>query len=219
MSILTKHEIEKERLLGNITIEPFNPNFLGPNSMDVTLHPVLKTYYPIDLGSVNFGDGEVKVARFSTEAMVSKPLDLSKENPTYEFEIPEEGVLLIPGILYLGSTNEVAGSDHYVPMYEGRSSIGRLGIHSHVSAGFGDIGFRTNWTLEITVIHPVIVYRNARIGQVYFIRVEDEGLIQLVESGDLYKGKYGEQVLAQSSKSHLDYTRDQDNKILMNNFR
>lgn len=217
MSILTKPEIIEERKLGNIVIEPFNPDFLGPNSMDVTLHPMLKTYVPlIAKRDKNFDDNYVVFLDTTIDS--TSYLDLAKDDPVFELEIPEEGLIIIPGIMYLGSTNERAGSSHLIPMYEGRSSIARKAIHSHISAGFGDIGFQSNWTLEISVIHPVKIYRNVRIGQVYWHRVDPAYLKILHETGDLYNGKYIDQSTAQSSKSYLDFHRE-DGLMVNNNFR
>ena len=76
-------------------------------------------------------------------------------NKTKKIIIPEEGLILEPGKLYLGRTVEYTKTDKFVPMLEGRSSIGRLGLFIHVTAGFGDIGFSGFWTLEIHCIQPV----------------------------------------------------------------
>ena len=56
----------------------------------------------------------------------------------------------------------------YVPMIEGRSSIGRLGMFIHVTAGFGDVGFCGYWTLEIFVIHPLRIYAGVPICQIFY---------------------------------------------------
>lgn len=87
--------------------------------------------------------------------------------------------------------------------------MGRLGISSHITAGFGDIGFaytengtvstRAKWTLEITVVHPTWIYRNMRIGQVFFMTPDHEP-----RSNELYAGKYSSQQNAQASMSFLD---------------
>ena len=74
---------------------------------------------------------------------------MKKPNPTRKITIPEDGLLLAPNKLYLGRTNEYTKTDKYVPMLEGRSSTGRLGLFIHVTAGFGDVGFAGYWTLEI----------------------------------------------------------------------
>jgi dCTP deaminase len=59
-------------------------------------------------------------------------------------------------------------------MLEGRSSIGRLGMFIHVTAGFGDIGFEGYWTLEIFVIQPLIIYPNIDVCQIYYHAIEGE---------------------------------------------
>lgn len=204
MSILLRNEILEGVHNGQIRIDPFNEKFVGPNSVDVTLHPVLKTYEPVKI--VRNDKGILQIVHYG-ETLFDTPLDVAKENKTYDLIIPDEGLMLLPGMLYLGSTNEAAGSEYSVPMYDGRSSMGRLGIQSHISAGFGDIGFTTNWTLEIIVIHPVIIYPNTRIGQVYFLKVDPDSAQNLRDTGMIYEnGKYSNQVSAQSSKSHLDFT-------------
>ena len=70
-----------------------------------------------------------------------------------------------------------------VPMLVGRSSIGRLGIFVHVTAGFGDVGFSGNWTLELTCVQPVRVYPGMEICQIYYQTTTGEILSQ-------YHGKY-----------------------------
>ena len=79
-----------------------------------------------------------------------------------------------PGKLYLGRTVEHTKTDSYVPMLEGRSSVGRLGMFVHVTAGFGDVGFNGYWTLEIFVVEPLIIYPEVEICQIYFHTIEGE---------------------------------------------
>lgn len=183
MSILLGEEIQDEYNEGKIVIKPYDAKQVGPNSYDVTLSNTLKVYF----GNIEKGE------------MV---LDVKKRNGTLTINIPEEGMVLRPGTLYLGSTVEAIGSDHYIPMYEGRSSMARLGIQSHISAGFGDIGFKQRWTLEITVVHPVRIYPGMKIGQIYFHHVNPEFNNKYWR----YQGKYKNQNEPQESKSFLDYT-------------
>jgi dCTP deaminase len=91
---------------------------------------------------------------------------------------------LVPNEIYLACTNEECGSDLYVTCLEGRSSVGRLGMQVHLTAGLGDLGFKSHWTLEISVIKPVKVYPNVRICQAVFFK--PFGTI----GERLYKGKY-----------------------------
>jgi dCTP deaminase len=186
--VLTGAEILKQMELGNIHISPFKSAHLGPNSFDVTLNPKLLVY-DLPAGSA---------------------LDMKRDNPTRTLEIPPEGRILEPGVLYLGCSNETATSCRFVPMFEGRSSIGRLGINTHITAGFGDVGWGyvpdaegklqcqfPTWTLEIEVVHPIRVYPHVRIGQVYFMM--PEGTLSF------YKGKYTQQKEPQASQLFKDF--------------
>ena len=93
-------------------------------------------------------------------------------NEVEEIIIPESGYTLQPNQLYLGRTVEYTKTDNYVPMIEGRSSIGSLGIFIHVTAGFGDVGFAGYWTLEIFCIKPITIYPDVEIAQLYYHSIE-----------------------------------------------
>ena len=177
MSILLHDEIIKYYNQGKIVIEPYMEDNVGPNSYDVRLSNTLKKY-----------DSDII-------------LDCKKNHSTVNLIIPEEGLILYPGNLYLGSTVEKIGSDNFIPMYEGRSSLGRLGLISHCSAGFGDIGFKSFWTTEMQVILPLRIYPNMRIGQVYFHNINQE----YNSIDNRYQGKYVDQKDPQESKSYLDF--------------
>jgi len=165
---------------GSISIDPFIPEHLGVNSYDVRLGPNL-VYYTIP------GRGDYP-----------GHLDMHKDNPTKDLKIPENGLIIYPGILYIGHTMERVGTSRkYVPHIEGRSSIGRLGMAVHITAGFGDCGFDGMWTLEITVVHPLRIYAGERVAQAYFI--EGKG-----EPDKLYRGKYRGFDKPVSSRMHLD---------------
>ena len=66
--------------------------------------------------------------------------------------------MLSPHQLYLARTAERTVTHNLVPQIEGRSSVGRLGLFVHVTAGFGDVGFSGYWTLEMFAVHPVRIY-------------------------------------------------------------
>jgi len=144
--ILSGKEIEK-KLGKEIIIDPFNESQINPNSYNLTLHNELYVYE-------------------------DKVLDMKKENTTKKIKIPDEGIVLEPGKIYLGRTVEHTFTDKFVPMLEGRSSIGRLGIAIHETAGFGDIGFNGYWTLEISCIQPVRIYPFIEICQIYYHLIE-----------------------------------------------
>jgi dCTP deaminase len=141
--MLTHDEIIKQVNEGRIVIEPFDINCVGTNSYDVHLGDKLLVY-----------DCE--------------ELDCKKNNPVKEIMIPEEGYVLKKGEFYLGTTVEKTRTDFHIPEINGKSSVGRLGISVHITAGFGDIGFDGKWTLEITAEKDVRVYRGMRIAQLIF---------------------------------------------------
>lgn len=136
---------------GDIVIEPFRPQCLGSNSYDVHLGEILAQY------SAN-------------------ELDAKKHNTVEKFRIPAAGYVLQPSSFYLGITEEYTETHKHVPFLEGKSSIGRLGIDIHATAGKGDIGFSNHWTLEISVKKPVRVYAGMPIGQLIYFTVHGEVL-------------------------------------------
>jgi len=140
--ILSGRQIE-ERLDGDIVIEPFDPGQLNPNSYNLRLHEELLTY----------------------EEVV---LDMRKPNRVERIVMPPEGFTLNPNQLYLGRTVERTETHNLVPMIEGRSSVGRLGLFVHVTAGFGDVGFKGYWTLEMFAVQPVRIYPHVPICQIFY---------------------------------------------------
>lgn len=141
--ILSGKRIGDEIAGGNLVIQPFEPKRLGPNSYNLTLHNELAVYE-------------------------SAVLDMKQPQKLRRFAIPEEGLVLQPQHLYLGRTAEYTETRGFVPMLEGRSSIGRLGLSVHITAGFGDVGFRGYWTLEIFALQPIRIYAGIEIAQVFY---------------------------------------------------
>ena len=146
--ILSGKEIES-RIDKDIIIEPFDKKRINPNSYNLSLH------------------NELLIYKDST-------LDMKKDNEVKKLTIPSNGLVLETNRLYLGRTVEYTETKNLVPMLEGRSSIGRLGLFVHVTAGFGDVGFKGFWTLEIFCIQPVKIYPSVEICQVYYHTVEGE---------------------------------------------
>ena len=105
---------------------------------------------------------------------IDSVLDAKRHNQIKEIVIPDEGLVLRPGELYLGVTKEYTETHSAVPFLEGKSSIGRLGIDIHATAGKGDVGFCNTWTLEISCVKPVRVYAGMPIGQLIYFTVEGE---------------------------------------------
>ena len=147
--ILSDKRILEEIEKGTILIRPYMRDCLGSNSYDVHLGKYLATYE-------------------------SETLDAKKHNTIRHFQIPREGIVLQPNMLYLGVTEEYTETHTHVPFLEGKSSTGRLGIDIHATAGKGDVGFCGNWTLEISVKQPVRVYFGMPIGQLIYFPVDGE---------------------------------------------
>lgn len=170
--ILSGKEILKH-IGKEIIIEPFNEKRINPNSYNLSLANELLVY-----------DNDI--------------LDMKKPNTTSKLIIPEDGILLQPGKLYLGRTNEFTSTNKYVPMLEGRSSTGRLGLFIHITAGFGDIGFSGYWTLEIFCVQPIRIYPNVEICQIYYHDIDGDY--------DLYSsGKYQNNTGIQPSLMYKDF--------------
>ncbi|MEV4170143.1 dCTP deaminase [Nonomuraea sp. NPDC049709] len=169
--ILTGSEICAAARDGRIRISPFNADQVNPNSYNVRLGPTLLNY---------------------TEPVI----DAHRPNPTRALTIGRQGHVLRPDELYLGHTMEEVGSDSFVPLLFGRSSVGRLGLFVEITAPIGDIGFHGQWTLMLSPVRPLRVYPGMKIGQIMFF--VSTGIV------DLYRGKYQDSAGPQPSQ----YWRD-----------
>lgn len=147
--ILTDQKILECLDDGSIKISPFRKECLGSNSYDVHLGKTLAVY-------------------------MDSVLDSRKHNRIETLEIGEDGYILTPDNFYLGVTEEYTETHRHVPFLEGKSSVGRLGIDIHATAGKGDVGFCNYWTLEISVKKPVKVYYGMPIGQLIYFEIQGE---------------------------------------------
>ena len=171
--ILSDKDIEKQLDKGNIVITPFNKERLNANSYNLTLYNKILTYK-------------------------DDVIDMKRNNTYNEHVLKPSGTILVPNTLYLARTNEYTETNGFVPMIEGRSSIGRLGMFVHVTAGFGDVGFKGYWTLEISVVKPLIIYPNVEICQIYYHTLSSK-------TKGKYNGKYQDNKGIQTSRLYLDF--------------
>jgi dCTP deaminase len=140
--ILSGEEIRRH-LGSQIVIDPFSPEQLNTNSYNLSLFQELLVY----------------------EEVV---LDVAAPNRFRRIQIPEGGLTLHPGLLYLGRTVEHTETHGLVPRIQGRSSLARLGLFISPGASLGEAGYCGTWTLEMFVIQPVKVYPGMRACQIYF---------------------------------------------------
>lgn len=173
--ILSGSKIKEMVQNNKIIIDPFNLDQINPNSYNFRLGNTFRVYD-------------------------DKVIDPKKDNTTRIIKIPPSGYVMEPSVLYLGHTQEVMGSDHFVPIIRGRSSIGRLGIFVHITADLIDIGSINQWTLQMHCVQPVRIYPGILIGQVTFWKVEGEIV--------LYNGKYQGSRGPTASQIHLDFKSD-----------
>lgn len=155
--ILSGTKIDEEVKKGRIVINPYNYEDINPNSYNYTLGSYVKIYK-------------------------NKLLDPKEKQEVEIIEIPDDGLIIYPDKIYLGFTEEVIGSDYYVPVITGRSSTGRLGLFVQITSDLVDIGFKGRLTLQLHSTQPVKIYKGMKIGQIMFWRVFGKV--------DLYKGKY-----------------------------
>jgi dCTP deaminase len=136
--ILTGSKIEQEVRNGNVTLIPFDEKQLNPNSYNYRLGRSI--------------------------AWSSAP----EHGNWTETDIPNTGLVLSPGRIYLAATLEIIGSRQYAVTLLGRSSVARLGLFLTATSDLGHVGSSCRWTLELKVVQPLRIYAEMRIGQVSF---------------------------------------------------
>lgn len=176
----------------SILIEPFDPELAGPNSYDIHLSPEFKVYALSSVRRIH-----PDLFRTYPDEILADGIDPKVKTPTVSFEVSPDGFWLQPGVLYLAATVEHTKCDGLVPWLDGRSSVGRMGLSVHVTAGRGDDAWPGRWTLEVTAVtHPVKVYPHMRVGQVTYF--------QLIGERKPYGGKYADQQGPTESRLYQD---------------
>jgi dCTP deaminase len=185
--ILSDVSIRAAIELGRIEVDPFDPAMVQPSSIDVRIDRYFRVFqnhrYPF------------------IDPKQSQP-DLTKEVET-DMEVP---FVLHPGEFVLGSTLEVVRLDNdIVARLEGKSSLGRLGLLIHSTAGFVDPGFEGHLTLELSNVAtlPIAIYPAMRIGQLSFYELSTpaENPYGSQRAGSKYQGQRG----PTASRIHEDF--------------
>lgn len=153
--ILSDKDLRAQIDAGRIIIEPYDDSCVQPSSIDVKVAPYFRVF------------------RNHTAAVLDVKKDLT--DLTELVEVPMDGVFMLhPGEFVLGSTLERVGvPNDLVARVEGKSSLGRLGLLIHSTAGFVDAGFDGHITLELANVAnlPITLYPGMKIGQVSFMKM------------------------------------------------
>lgn len=173
--LLSGSEIKRQMALGNLVIDPFSEDQLNPNSYNLTLDREMQIY-------------------------TASCLDVKQKNETKIILLPDEGIVLEPFELYLVRSREYTETHGFVPMVQGRSSLGRLGLAVHITSGFGDVGFCGNWTLQLLSVKPLRIYPGMKFCQIYYQELRGADC-QAEYNSEKYQGS----TQIQASKSYLDF--------------
>ncbi len=189
MSVLADRDIRAEIEAGRIRIEPYDPGDLQPSSVDLHL------------------DRSFRVFRNNRYPFI----DVRAPQPDLTELLHVEGdepFILHPGEFVLGQTVEwVELPDDLVARLEGKSSLGRLGLLIHSTAGYVDPGWKGNLTLELSNVAnlPIALYYGMRIGQISFFRMSSP--VERPYGSEGLGSKYQGQSEPTASAFHADFER------------
>ena len=185
--VLSDRTIREQIGRGRIVIEPLDERDIQPASVDLHL------------------DGKILVFRNSTAPYIDLRADVPDLTEPVEFK-GDQPFILHPGEFVLGSTYEhIEIPDDIVARLEGKSSLGRIGLLIHSTAGYVDPGWRGHLTLELTNVSrlPVTLYYGMRIGQISFqaLSTPVDRPYGSAELGSRYQGQQD----PTASRAHLDF--------------
>ncbi|GAA0661235.1 dCTP deaminase [Kitasatospora atroaurantiaca] len=189
--LLSDKDIRTEIDKGRVVIDPFDPAMIQPSSIDVRLDRYFRVFenhrYPF--------------------------IDPSQDQPDLTREVHPEGdepFILHPGEFVLASTYEtVTLPDDIASRLEGKSSLGRLGLLTHSTAGFIDPGFSGHVTLELSNVAtlPIKLYPGMKIGQLCLFRLSSPS--EHPYGSERYGSRYQGQRGPTASRSHVNFHRTQ----------
>jgi dCTP deaminase len=188
--VLSDRSIRAEIEAGRIVIDPFDPELVQPSSVDVRVDRRFRVFHNARYPYID----------------VRQPME-----ELTELVEPDDGqpFILHPGEFVLGQTLErVTLPDDVVARLEGKSSLGRLGLLIHSTAGFVDSGFSGNLTLELSNVAnlPITIYHGMPIGQVSFMRMD--GPVEHPYGSRESSGKYQGQAEPTPSRFYLNFEKD-----------
>jgi dCTP deaminase len=187
--VLSDRTIRAEIEAGRIVIDPLDAGLVQPSSIDVRVDRRFRVFHNARYPFID----------------VRQPMDGLTELVEVEGDEP---FILHPGEFVLGQTLErVTLPDDLVARLEGKSSLGRLGLLIHSTAGFVDSGFSGNLTLELSNVAnlPITIYHGMPIGQISFMRMDEP--VENPYGSDETGGKYQGQAEPTASRYHLNFER------------
>ena len=187
--VLSDRTIRAEIEAGRIVVEPFDPALVQPSSVDVRV------------------DRRFRVFRNSRYPFIDVRLPMDDLTESVEVS-GDEPFILHPGEFVLGQTLErVTLPEDIVARLEGKSSLGRLGLLIHSTAGFVDSGFSGNLTLELSNVAnlPITIYHGMPIGQLSFMRMD--GPVERPYGSRDTGSKYQDQAEPTPSRFYLNFPR------------
>jgi dCTP deaminase len=186
--VLSDRTIRAEIDAGRITIDPYDPTLIQPSSVDVRVDSRFRVFHNARYPFID----------------VRQPMEDLTELVEVQGDAP---FILHPGEFVLGQTLEhVTLPDDLVARLEGKSSLGRLGLLIHSTAGFVDSGFSGNLTLELSNVAnlPITIYHGMPIGQISFMRMDGPVENPYGSRGNKYQG----QTEPTASRFYLNFERD-----------
>ncbi|MFA4826720.1 MAG: dCTP deaminase [Candidatus Shapirobacteria bacterium] len=185
--ILSDRDLKQAVQSKKLVIEPYDSECLQPSSYDLHLYPEVLVFD-------NFAAAEIDVR---------KKVDVSRR-----IKIKDEGFVLHPGEFILGSTTEWFSVPHDLAgKLEGKSSLGRLGLLVHATAGFVDAGFQGQLTFEIANISriPIRIYADMKVAQICFYQMSSP--VEVPYGSKKLKSKYFGQKGPTESKEYLNFNK------------
>jgi dCTP deaminase len=187
--LLSDRDIKAEIASGRVVLEPYDEGMVQPSSIDVRIDRYFRVFENHRYPHIDPAEEQPDLTR------VVEPL-------------PNEPFILHPGEFALASTYEVVTlPDDVAARLEGKSSLGRLGLLTHSTAGFIDPGFSGHVTLELSNVAtlPIKLWPGMKIGQLCFIRLSSPA--EHPYGSSLYGSRYQGQRGPTPSKSHQSFYR------------
>lgn len=189
--VLSDHTIKEEIAKGRIVIKPLNPNCIQPASVDIHLDKGLLVFK-------NWRKSPYIDVKQSTDDL-SEPVEIDEDKP----------FLLNAGEFVLASTLEsITLPDDIVGRLEGKSSLGRIGLLIHSTAGYVDPGWRGHLTLELSNVAklPVTLYYKMTIGQISFLRLTSP--VERVYGSPGLRSKYQGQTMPTATRYYENFNKE-----------